>query len=81
MESRYCGKGKCNQRKRIITGTNPFGVPITPDHSAACCSSIMCLYPRVKQPAICPNHMQGSVLRLMALPFLAAEPDSVTWNA
>lgn len=74
-------KEKCNQRKRIITGTKPFGVPIIHDRSAACCSSIMLLYLRVKQLAICLYHMQGCILRLMALPFLAAgSGDSITWN-
>lgn len=75
-------KEKCNRRRRLITGTNRLGSRCHAMAQQRAAAPITRLCPGVERLTVCPCHTQGSVLRLMALLFLAAEPgDSVTWNA
>lgn len=75
-------KEKCNWRKRLITGTSCLGSPLEAMAQQHATVPITRLCLGVKRLTVCLCHMQGCILRLMALLFLAAEPgDSVTWNA
>jgi len=63
-------------------GTSRPGSPLQAKAQQRAAAPITRLRLGVKQLTLCLCHIQGCILRLMALQFLAAGPgDSVTWNA